>query len=183
MVLDKELYVDTTLPFGLRSVLMIFSAVADALAFIIRNKKSTRAWPLLDDFSLIGPPQSPACLKWLDTSLQVYEEEVGFSVAPKKTEGPATRINLFGIEIHSAHMELRLPRKKLETVVKPVVQNTYKPCRSRKCIRGHIPMHAIFAVFIYIFIPVLSRSYFTSRTPDKDQKIEQLFYYILVQVL
>lgn len=43
MVLDKELYVDTTLPFGLRSVLMIFSAVADALAFIIRNKKSTRA--------------------------------------------------------------------------------------------------------------------------------------------
>ena len=39
-------------------------------------------------------------------------------------------------------------------------------CRSRKCIRGHIPMHAIFAVFYPFFIPVLSRSYFTSRTPD-----------------
>ena len=36
-----------------------------------------------------------------------------------------------------------------------------------------------FAVFIYFFIPVLSRSYFTSRTPDKDQKIEQLFYLYL----
>ena len=55
-------------------------------------------------------------------------------------------------------------------------------CRSRKCIRWHVPMHAIFVVFIYFFIPVLSRSCFTSRTPDKDQKIEQLFYFLLVQV-
>ena len=31
-------------------------------------------------------------------------------------------------------------------------------CRSRKCIRCHIPMHEFFAVFIYILIPVLSRS-------------------------
>ena len=68
-------------------------------------------------------------------------------------------------------------------VVKPEVQKTYKPYRSRKCIRGHIPMHEIFAVFICIFIPVLSRPSFTSRTPDKDQKIEQLFYFLLVQVL
>ena len=34
-------------------------------------------------------------------------------------------------------------------VVPPVVQNTYKPCRYRKCIRVHIPMHAIFAIFIF----------------------------------
>ena len=38
---------------------------------------------------------------------------------------------------------------------------------------GHIPMHAVSAVFICIFIPVLSRSYFTCRTPNKDQKINQ----------
>ena len=35
------------------------------------------------------------------------------------------------------------------TVHKPAVQNIYKRCRSRKCIRWHIPVHAIFAVFIY----------------------------------
>ena len=34
-----------------------------------------------------------------------------------------------------------------------------------------------FAIFIYFFIPVLSRPSFTSRTPDKDQKKEQLFYF------
>ena len=46
------------------------------------------------------------------------------------------------------------------------------------CIWGHIPMHASFAVLL----PVLSRLSFTSKTPDKDQKIEQLFYFLLVQV-
>ena len=53
----------------------------------------------------------------------------------------------------------------LDPVITPAVQNMYKRCRSRKCIRGHIPMRAIFAVLIYFFIPVLSRTYFTSRTP------------------
>ena len=71
---------------------------------------------------------------------------------------------------------------RLDLVVKPAVLNTYKRCRSRKCIRGHIPMHAILAVFIYFFIPVLSRPSFTSRTPNKNQKIEQLFYCPMVQI-
>ena len=57
----------------------------------------------------------------------------------------------------------------------------YKPCRSRKCIWGHIPMHEIFAVFIFFFIPVLSRPSFTSMTPDKDQKKDKHFYFPLIQ--
>ena len=40
-------------------------------------------------------------------------------------------------------------------------------------------MHAIFAVFYLFFLPVLSRPSFTSRTPNKDQKTEQLFYFLL----
>ena len=35
---QNELYIYTTLPFGLRSVPMIFSAVANGLAYIIREK-------------------------------------------------------------------------------------------------------------------------------------------------
>ena len=67
----------------------------------------------------------------------------------------------------------------LTSVVKPAVQNTYKRCRSRKCIRWHI---LIFAVFYLFFLLVLSRPSFTSRTPNKDQKTEELFYLLLVQV-
>ena len=47
----------------------------------------------------------------------------------------------------------------------------------QKCFQGYIPMHAIFAVLIYFFIPVVSRSYFTSRTPDKDQKINSSTFF------
>ena len=38
MELDGRLFVDTTLPFGLRSAPIIFNAVAEALAYVIREK-------------------------------------------------------------------------------------------------------------------------------------------------
>ena len=37
--------------------------------------------------------------------------------------------------------------------------------------------------FCLFFLPVLSRPSFTFRTPNKDQKTEELFYFLLVQVL
>ena len=38
MVWEDNLYVDTVLPFGLRSAPAIFSAVADTLAIIVRDE-------------------------------------------------------------------------------------------------------------------------------------------------
>ena len=35
----------------------------------------------------------------------------------------------------------------IDRVIKPAVQNTFKPCRSRKYIQGHIPMHDIYLYF------------------------------------
>ena len=140
MALEDELYIDTTLPFGLRSAPMIFSSLAEALAIIIRNKGVQGLDHYLDDFSLVGPPHSPACQLWLDTSLQVCEE-LGFSVVPKKTEGPAMQINLLGIEIDSAHMELRLPRQKLEKLQEIVKQWRHrKSCKKRdlQVLAGHL---------------------------------------------
>lgn len=140
MVLGEELYVDTTLPFGLRSAPVLFSALADGLAFIIRNKGVQGLDHYLDDFSLVCPPQSPTCQISLDTSLQVCEE-VGFCVAPQKTEGPATQINLLGIEIDSTNMELRLPRQKLEKLQEIVKQwRCRKMCKKRdlQVLAGHL---------------------------------------------
>ena len=64
----------------------------------------------------------------------------------------------------------------------PAVLNTYKCYRYRKCIRCYIPMHEII-VYLLCFLPALYRSTFTSRTPNKDQKVEQLFYFPFIQVL
>ena len=60
------------------------------------------------------------------------------------------------------------------TAVKPAVQllqiQEVHPGPHSQC------MQFFFAVFIYFFIPVLSKLSFTFRTPNKDQKIEQLFF-------
>ena len=55
---DDKLYVDITLPFGLRLAPMIFSVVADGLAYIIRKKGMKGPDHCLDDFSLVSPPKS-----------------------------------------------------------------------------------------------------------------------------
>ena len=49
-----KLYVDTTLPFGLRSAPKIFNAVADAAQWIIQEMGARYLWHYLDDFITIG---------------------------------------------------------------------------------------------------------------------------------
>ena len=108
-----QLLVDTCLPFGLRSAPLLFTAVADALEFMIRQKGVEDIGHYLDDFVVLGPPGSEVC----GTGLQVamgMSEEAGLPVAPHKTMGPATVIPFLGIEIDSEKMELRLPTEKLK---------------------------------------------------------------------
>ncbi len=49
---ESSLYVDTVLPFGLCSAPKLFTAVADALEWIVRKEGVE---PILDDFLIIGP--------------------------------------------------------------------------------------------------------------------------------
>ena len=53
-----QLFVDSTLPFGLRSAPMIFNAVAEELAYMIKLKGVKGLDHYLDDFSIVGDPQS-----------------------------------------------------------------------------------------------------------------------------
>ena len=54
-------YIDTALPFGLRSAPKIFSAVADALAWVMAANGVSRQLHYLDDFLFLGPPNSDSC--------------------------------------------------------------------------------------------------------------------------
>ena len=64
---DQDVFIDTALPFGLRSAPNIFSALADALAWI----GVTRQLHYLDHFLLVGPPDSAACAQALQRTLEV----------------------------------------------------------------------------------------------------------------
>ena len=54
IVWNGQLYVDTALPFGLKSALKSFTAVADALLFILQKKRAHQILHYLDDFLLFG---------------------------------------------------------------------------------------------------------------------------------
>ena len=68
-------------------------------------------------------------------------------------------------------------------VVRHAVLEQYNYCRSRKSIRGYIPMYIFAAVYFLYFLQALFVSDFTSRTPNKDKQVEQPFHCRFVQVL
>ena len=135
-----QLFVDTTLPFGLRSAPVIFNAVAEALAYMIKQKGVKGLDHYLDDFSIVGDPQSSECGQYLKTALETCEE-TGFSVKEGKTEGPVTKITLLGIELDSELLQLRLPRDKLDKLRQLVAKwRERKGCTKRelKSLAGYL---------------------------------------------
>ena len=61
MAWHDEVYVDTRLPFGLRSAPKIFTVVANALEWGIRQCGVRFVGHYLDDFATFGPPDSLEC--------------------------------------------------------------------------------------------------------------------------
>ena len=85
-------YCDLALPFGLRSAPVIFTAVADGLAWALRCKGVGSQLHYLDDF-FCGCHDSLECAESLSIALGVCAE-LGLPVAPAKVEGPSSVIIL-----------------------------------------------------------------------------------------
>ena len=112
MMWDGALYVDTALPFGLRSAPKIFTAIANAVEWIVRQEGVKFAIHCLDDFLVVGAPDSPECAEALDTLRRVFSH-LGLPVAIEKLEGPWYCLNFLGFELGSLSMVIRLPQAKL----------------------------------------------------------------------
>ena len=103
---EDQLFVDMALLFGLRSAPKLFTAIADALQWVVRSRGVSYIAHYLDDFIIVGPPGSEECAKNLDRLLETCRE-LGVPVACHKVEGPSTCIILLGIEIDTVAMELQ----------------------------------------------------------------------------
>ena len=97
---EDRIYVNLRLPFGLRSALFIFSSVADALLWIMRQSGVTWAIHYLDDFFTIGLPHSEECLHNI-TIMHTICDKAGMPIEHRKSEGPSTSLVFLGIEIDS----------------------------------------------------------------------------------
>lgn len=112
MVWDGALYVDATLPFGLRSAPKIFNTLADVIEWILKQEGIDWVFHYLDDFLVIGAPSSDQCARQLQTLLAVFDK-LNVPVAVEKLEGPATILIFLGIELDTQALTLRLPVDKL----------------------------------------------------------------------
>ena len=107
-----QVYIDCQLPIGLASALAIFSAVGEALEWVLRQRGVRAVVHYLDDILLVGPPGTDECQQALSITLATCEE-LGVPLSADKTEGPSTSLSFLGIELNSASMSTSLPAAKL----------------------------------------------------------------------
>ena len=108
-------YVDLQLPFGLASAPAIFNALAEPLEWVLRAHGVRFMIHYLDNFLLLGPPNSDEWQQALHTTLTTCHE-LGVLVAQEKLEGPTTCLSFLGIEFNSSSMSLRLPECQMMAV-------------------------------------------------------------------
>ena len=92
---------------------MIFTAVADALQWIMQQQGVSWVWHYVDDFIMLGAPSSRECAENVVTMHRTCEE-VGMPVEPEKDEGPATENTFLRLKLDTEKMEIRLPQEKLK---------------------------------------------------------------------
>ena len=108
---NGQLYVDTALPFGLRSAPKNFNALADAWQWIFESL-GVQTFHYLDDFLIFGAPDTEEGNRGLKLALEMCAL-LGVPVAAYKTEGPSVCIVFLGTMINTLKGELRLPQEKL----------------------------------------------------------------------
>ncbi|KAL5486695.1 hypothetical protein EMCRGX_G019209 [Ephydatia muelleri] len=108
-----QFYVDTCLPFGLRSAPALFNHYTEALHWIMANRHGAQLLHYLEDFLLVGPPGRDTCQEAMFRMLMVCDH-LGIPVASEKLEGPTTALTFLGIVLDTSAKQLRLPPDKLE---------------------------------------------------------------------
>ena len=109
---EGQVYVDGTLPFGLRSAPLLFTALGDAVQWRVERNGVVWLSHYIDDFVTVGAPETGECGRILGI-LKETCERWGLPLDKEKEDGPATAITFLGIEVDALVGELRLPASKL----------------------------------------------------------------------
>jgi len=97
---------------GLRSAPKNFYALVGAVDWIARHRGVLEADHYLDDFIIIGPPQSKGCASSLEVLVETCQQ-LGVPVTVHNCQGLTICLEFLGIEINTIAMELGLPQDKL----------------------------------------------------------------------
>ena len=137
---EGQLFIDAALPVGLRSAPKLFTAVADAPEWVVKSKGVRFLSHYLDDFIIVGAPDSEECKVGLGQLLDSCKV-LGIPIATHKVEGPLTCIIFLGIEVDTRTMELRLPPENVQHLEEMIEEwRSRKSCRKEELesLIGHL---------------------------------------------
>ena len=126
---DNTLYLDRVLPFGLRSAPKIFSAIADAIQWMLVQQGVSRCLHYLDDFILVAGSSERADRE--RSILETMFRTLGVPLEPSKLEGPSTCLTFLGIEVDTVQLQLRLPRDKMARLILELEKAQGRKCLSK----------------------------------------------------
>ena len=122
---NNLVYVDRMLPFRLHSAPKIFSAIADATQWVLKNMGVTLSLHYLDNFILVA--KSAAATNQQKHLLVSQFKCLGIPLEPAKLEGPTTCLTFLGIEVDTVALQLRLPGPKLSELRRCLHQCAFYP--------------------------------------------------------
>ena len=163
----QDVYIDTALPFGLRSAPKIFGAVSNALAWILHSKGVTFQLHYLDDFLLMGSPNTLDCAQALQCTLQACQE-LGVPIAAHKVEGPSCQLTFLGIKVDTLKMELSLPSEKLARITAMVFEWRNKKVATKQQLQAIIGTLSHAAVVVIPGRTFLRRMIDTMKIPKQQ---------------
>ena len=168
---EEFVYIDKALPFGLRSAPIIFTAVADALQWIMQKNGVSYVDHYIDDFITAGKGGTDECSKNF-TLMHKSCEATGTPVEPEKSIGPTTVIDFLGIELDTEAMEIRLPAEKLARLVQSLNEwRGKKACRKRELL-------SIIGVLSHACKVIRPGKSFLRRLIDLSTKVSNLNYFV-----
>ena len=114
----------------LRSAPKIFTAIADAVAWVLTCEGIENQLHYLDDFLFIGRPSSSQGQEYRAVALQSLAK-LGIPVAAHKTQGPTSSLTFLGILLDTTTFELHFPDDKL-TRLQEALQQWSRKCSCTK---------------------------------------------------
>ena len=159
---NNNIYIDTCLPFGLRSAPKLFIILADLLSWIVEAKGVAPFLHYLDDFLLLAPASSVACLSNLDIVKDVCLQ-LGIPLAIEKLEGPSQSLTFLGIVWDTQRRLLRICTQLAAWLGKK---------KATKC-----EILSLAGLLQHATKVVKSRRTFLSRMYSRAAKLRELHYY------
>ena len=112
-----QFYINTRLPFGLRSAPSIFNKFADLVCWIIQNiTNNPNITHYSDDYFIVKSQDLQETEKELANVKHILEH-LNIPITTEKIEGPSTTITYLGIQINSHNQTIQLPDDKLHELI------------------------------------------------------------------